>query len=1806
MEKSGGGTHLGTQMKRQQEGNRNSETMVPRNSDSERVQVWFSEGNSDVFRWFDEVGGGNGGESLQLWPGEAACGNGGECATNGVLGGLQGKDLKIWDNKESSSNSAIKLGNKSGLDSGVMGLFGEVSTSNVNLCSGGQQQVHGFGGRNVGLDNSGGIMQSLLGEVSVRPGDMSLDGEALKGLFGDCENAPTSSSNGGMVVPGLYGGNEGLSFGGGGEGVQCWCGEAGCASIDGKGIQGLFGEIAFVNGADGVENRHVEKVGGGSGTCVQDEEEKKQITRKMGRPKGSKNKKKNQDVESLVLDQGSKQVDVDKKEGDDTLLFKPKRGRPKGSTNKKKTPPCEVNQDFSVKTDSDLGTVSPRSLEDEKIVVVGPNENVGSREGNNDVYVKDEASAKNESKYGCGVEFVERSDVYEFVPEKDMQSLLKSSKDKGKGVIGEEKAELRVGASVDTDLKTPNSSGLNNGRTVVESMLSEETPTEDGSRKDVVTSKGRRGRPKGSKNKMKKCLASGDAEIACDANATGLADEKIANLTEQDGAIQRETTAVIGEATEIAKQTDNKDTSFENRPELPGDVWGGNDNGSNRDLSIGAVIRGTALSSAGMKAMSGELTGGTGGEWNESLKPQESHSQPDGTKNEQNNLGGDNVELIGKYTDSKNAFDNQVELRGPENGMAVFSSAARRMLGDGEGSQIGKTKHRRGRQNSVSIEGGNETIKPKKQRRPKVLMDKMIHLTGHSQDFPGEIAHRNDASENTILATGLENGNVTLSGEEDKLVLGESIGVSGERNDIMKPKGRFGRPKGSTNKKKELAADTLKSPSEIVHCMNKVSNLENGVPTILLQEDKSMAGDTTPETKQNNIPGGEDEGLNRKLGSCSNGMAVADFENGQCTVVAEEVKVMPVEAAAGSNEASHMNDQPKRKRGRPKGWKRKVPTTVSEEQGQLLLPRETESNELIDNSGAASKRSRGRPKKYTDQFETSTLTDTESNKARGSMCHQCLKSNRTGVVTCSNCTKKRYCYDCISKWYPDKTLEQLEIACPYCRGNCNCRVCLKEDVVAKADNNEADRNSKLLKLLYLLDKTLPLMRHIHQEQSSELHAESRVHGVQLTEENVTQSILDDDDRLYCDNCSTSIVNFHRSCSNPDCGYDLCLTCCREIREGIQPGGSASESSLRQFVERGHDMDDQRSANRKRFCWETQVSGPENNHVLDLPHDFPDWNAMADGRIPCPPKERGGCGSGTLVLRRVFEANMVEELVKNAEELTINYKPPGIDSLQGCHLCHPFSSTDCRLKDFEVRKAAHRDKKDDNFLYCPDSRWLGENEIQHFQMHWMRGEPIIVRNVLEKTSGLSWEPMVMWRALIGAQKVLKEEAQRVKAIDCLDWCEVEITIFKFFKGYLQGRRYRSGWPEMLKLKDWPPSNTFEECLPRHGAEFVAMLPFSEYTHPKSGLLNLATSLPDALKPDLGPKTYIAYGSIEELGRGDSVTKLHCDISDAVNVLTHMSAVKIPKWQSKVISKLQKKHENEDLELICGGEVQKESSKSGWRARKRPRKTENLDTELSQNVDAVESDSSLERLYIGEMKSDEDQNKSHVGNTDARAQYSDSDMLDSDICNNGIDENNTGLTVEKDNSCSLYHQHNDADLKNSSTRKSQDNDAAKLQYGGAVWDIFRRQDVPKLIEYLKKHQNEFRHISSLPVNSVMHPIHDQTFYLNERHKRQLKEEFNVEPWTFDQHLGEAVFIPAGCPHQVRNRQSCIKVALDFVSPDNVQECIRLTEEFRILPKTHRAKEDKLEVKKMALYSVRNAVSAAKNLTSGLEGHENGESK
>ncbi|XP_052186263.1 lysine-specific demethylase JMJ27-like [Diospyros lotus] len=790
--------------------------------------------------------------------------------------------------------------------------------------------------------------------------------------------------------------------------------------------------------------------------------------------------------------------------------------------------------------------------------------------------------------------------------------------------------------------------------------------------------------------------------------------------------------------------------------------------------------------------------------------------------------------------------------------------------------------------------------------------------------------------------------------------------------------------------------------------------------------------------------------------------------------------------------------------GRPKGSKNKR---------KIVSPLQNENV----------KRTRGRPRKNVNsegeksskKGEATASDDSSSrNKQRRLMCHQCLRSDKNGIVCCLNCKKKCYCYECLAKWYHERK-EEIENACPFCRGNCNCRSCLKANVTIKATQKEVGENIRLHRSLYLLHKILPLLQHIQSEQNSELSVEAGIRGMELTEADVEKSTVNEDERVYCDNCNTSIVNFQRSCSNPVCSYDLCLNCCRELRKGFQPGGSGTQPSIWQFLERlngrSKDMKDEISADRNEYGLGSQETSKVNNSF--------DWRLKMDGSIPCPPKELGGCGAGVLVMRRIFDANWVDNLIRSAEDLTINYQASDINFSQACSLCFPVRYAGGNVNDSGVRLASFREDSHDNFLYCPNAVNSEDSEFEHFQMHWMRGEPVIVRNVLANTSGLSWEPMVMWRAFRGAKRKLKENSVCVKAIDCLDWCEVEINIHQFFRGYLEGRRHQTGWPEMLKLKDWPPTNSFEDCLPRHGAEFLAMLPYTDYTHPRFGLLNVATKLPDgALKPDLGPKSYIAYGYPEELGRGDSVTKLHCDISDAVNVLTHTTEVKIDPWQQKIIKELQKEYEVEDSPQLHG------------------RTDKIFDT--------------LERMLCRQSP--------EVGNKD-------------------IQQEGANLVLVNDT--------------------IQSNNPSNVAQGGAVWDIFRRQDVPKLTEYLMKHQKEF-HINNCPLNSVDHPIHDQTFYLNERHKKQLKEEYNVEPWTFEQYLGEAVFIPAGCPHQVRNRQSCIKVALDFVSPDSLQECIRLTEEFRMLPKSHRSKEDKLEVKKMALYAASVGISEVKSLLAKLD--------
>ncbi|CAL8468356.1 g7896 [Coccomyxa elongata] len=347
-----------------------------------------------------------------------------------------------------------------------------------------------------------------------------------------------------------------------------------------------------------------------------------------------------------------------------------------------------------------------------------------------------------------------------------------------------------------------------------------------------------------------------------------------------------------------------------------------------------------------------------------------------------------------------------------------------------------------------------------------------------------------------------------------------------------------------------------------------------------------------------------------------------------------------------------------------------------------------------------------------------------------------------------------------------------------------------------------------------------------------------------------------------------------------------------------------------------------------------------------------------------------------------------------------------------------------------RLAAKRPGGWQNYVFTPHADNLAifnpdrTAQVRLFQEVWREGVPVVVRGVRK---GYPWDPATMGRATTEKNSRFGQDRE-IEVIDCEDWNVETMRQGTFFKLYEKDNEEGT----MYKLKDWPPNAHFSQRLGRHNQDFMEMLPMPEYSHPR-GPLNLVSYLKDnSVKPDLGPKSYVAFGRVREhAGDGDSVTKLHCDLSDAVNLMCHMAG------------------QGAGAVIRCG---------------------------------------------------------------------------------------DTPVNTRKDPS-----------------------------YGGAgaVWDIWPRDCREQLAAYMRGHAAEFA-AEGLNVNpdNILHPIYDQDFFLTAKHRTQLRKEYGVESWHFEQHADEAVFIPAGCPHQVRNLKSCIKVAIDFVSPESAAQCLELTHERRAL--------------------------------------------
>lgn len=297
----------------------------------------------------------------------------------------------------------------------------------------------------------------------------------------------------------------------------------------------------------------------------------------------------------------------------------------------------------------------------------------------------------------------------------------------------------------------------------------------------------------------------------------------------------------------------------------------------------------------------------------------------------------------------------------------------------------------------------------------------------------------------------------------------------------------------------------------------------------------------------------------------------------------------------------------------------------------------------------------------------------------------------------------------------------------------------------------------------------------------------------------------------------------------------------------------------------------------------------------------------------------------------------------------------------------------------------------------------------------------------------------------------------------------------------------------------------------------------------------------------------------------MTNLCCNSYDAVNVLVHVGD---SPCSTELLGKIKKLTQNDPkdkeghcLETLEGGEtmLHSESLVGG----------EGQDRVLERNSLSQGVTGSCSGATNANVREDKSPAKVHGSDTDSDASM---------ICSGARD-------IPEKSTEQIPH----LDRMESSNLSDKRHPSA-----GAQWDVFRRQDILKLKEYISKHVDEFNYGCDLP-KDVVHPIFDGNFYLDAAHKLRLKEEFEIEPWTFNQCLGEAVFIPAGCPYQMKDIKSCVNVVVGFVSPENATECIKLMDEIRVLPNDHKAKQEKLEVEKMTICSVDEAIKEMYRLKS-----------
>ncbi|WOK91900.1 hypothetical protein Cni_G00591 [Canna indica] len=317
---------------------------------------------------------------------------------------------------------------------------------------------------------------------------------------------------------------------------------------------------------------------------------------------------------------------------------------------------------------------------------------------------------------------------------------------------------------------------------------------------------------------------------------------------------------------------------------------------------------------------------------------------------------------------------------------------------------------------------------------------------------------------------------------------------------------------------------------------------------------------------------------------------------------------------------------------------------------------------------------------------------------RKRVCHRCDKKKVERMVRCLSCKKMFFCSGCIKKRYSGMSEEEVNTACPVCRGCCDCETCSligakdggckenandqnkfrKTDDAKKAemfkveakvaypdcdDSNACcpigaedgsykelancqNKFNKTEQAYNLISQLLPLLKNIYQKQLGEVETKEpdqggRFSGILLQVDEPHNELVN------CNYCRISLVDFHRSCSR--CSYRLCISCYRKILKGSFSQVTTTDTFKSDESKRAHKRVIKELNGMKRIL-STGVR-PDNSSLSTVLAS--EIKENSESNISCPPKEFGGCGNGLLKLMFTVPFGWSKDLGKTAEEVAFS-------------------------------------------------------------------------------------------------------------------------------------------------------------------------------------------------------------------------------------------------------------------------------------------------------------------------------------------------------------------------------------------------------------------------------------------------------------------------------------------------------------------------------------------------------------------------